>query len=256
MTPDPISARAARARVLAARYPAAAGVLTFYAKLAEYQSSLLDSAADTSPDEAALVAMVPPFLDWLSREAPARLAQSALDLRSAPGDWGGRLASAFTDEGSNVPEDAVAMFVAESIVQPWAEREAKMLAPQSVPGAQTPARCPACGCAPVAGVLREEGHGARRTLVCARCATEWSFRRVCCPACGEDDFDSLPVYTADPFEHVRVEACDRCRRYLKSVDLTRDGLAIPQVDDLASLPLDLWAREQGYVRVHANLLRT
>jgi FdhE protein len=79
---------------------------------------------------------------------------------------------------------------------------------------------------------------------------------VCCPACGEDDFDSLPVYTADPFEHVRVEACDRCRRYLKSVDLTRDGLAIPQVDDLASLPLDLWAREQGYVRVHANLLRT
>jgi FdhE protein len=129
--------------------------------------------------------------------------------------------------------------------------------PPSGPTAQeTPARYPACGCAPVAGVLHEEGRGARRALVCVRCATEWAHRRGCCPGCGEEDFDALPVYTAQSFEHARVEFCERCRRYLKSVDLTKDGLAIPQVDDLASLSLDLWARGQGCVRLHANLPRT
>jgi FdhE protein len=54
---------------------------------------------------------------------------------------------------------------------------------------------------------------------------------------------------------VRIEACDTCRTYLKTVDLSKDGLAVPLVDDLASLPLDLWARAEGYARLKANLLR-
>jgi len=32
-------------------------------------------------------------------------------------------------------------------------------------------------------------------------------------------------------------------------------LAVPTVDDLASLPLDLWARDRGYQRLYPNLLR-
>jgi FdhE protein len=249
--------RAARARLLAARYPAAADVLAFYAKLVEYQSSVLDAGDDGMPDQARLAAMVPAFLDWLKQEAPGTLAQSAIELQRDVGEWRERFARAFTAARSEVSSDAAAMFVVESIVQPWAERGAAAAANRSAAlGHEAPARCPVCGCAPVAGVLREEGHGARRALVCARCATEWAFRRVCCPSCGEQDFDTLPVYTAEPYAHIRVEACDRCRSYLKTVDLTRDGLAIPQVDDLASLPLDLWARERGYTRLQANLLRT
>jgi len=256
-TSDNLALRAARARSLAARYPAAANVLAFYAKLAGYQSSVLDAGDDGMPDEARLVAMVPAFLDWLKQEAPETLAQSAIELQRDAGDWRERFARAFTPAGKDASDDAVAMFVVESILQPWAEREASTAAERSLaPKPDLPARCPACGCAPVAGVLREEGHGARRALVCARCATEWTYRRVCCPSCGEEDFDTLPVYTAEPYAHIRVEACDRCHTYLKSVDLTRDGLAIPQVDDLASLPLDLWARERGYTRLQANLLRT
>ncbi len=116
--------------------------------------------------------------------------------------------------------------------------------------------CPICGDLPVVGVLREEGQGARRSLVCALCSTEWPSRRVFCVACGEERFDALPVYTADQFPHVRIDACDTCRVYLKTIDLTKDGLAVPQVDDLATVSLDLWAREQGYARLRANLLRT
>ena len=36
--------------------------------------------------------------------------------------------------------------------------------------------------------------------------------------------------------YVRVEACESCRCYLKTIDLTRNGLAVPEVDDLASIP--------------------
>ncbi|MGE3509742.1 MAG: formate dehydrogenase accessory protein FdhE, partial [Vicinamibacterales bacterium] len=112
-------------------------------------------------------------------------------------------------------------------------------------GAAT-ARCPICDGAPRVGVLREEGQGHRRTLLCGCCHSEWPFPRLTCPACGETRFEALPVFTAEAFGHLRIEACDTCRRYLKTVDLTVDGLAVPPVDDIASVPLDLWALERGY----------
>jgi FdhE protein len=74
-----------------------------------------------------------------------------------------------------------------------------------------------------------------------------------CPGCGEEDRDKLPVYSAAEFPHIRVEACDTCRRYIKAVDLTRDGNAVPEVDELAALTLDLWAAEHGYEKLAPNL---
>ena len=52
---------------------------------------------------------------------------------------------------------------------------------------------------------------------------------------------------------MRVECCDTCRRYLKSIDLTKDARPVPPVDELAAIPLDLWAREQGYRKIQPNL---
>jgi formate dehydrogenase maturation protein FdhE len=66
----------------------------------------------------------------------------------------------------------------------------------------------------------------------------------------------LPVFVAEKFPHIRVEACDTCRHCLRAVDLTKDGNAIPTVDDLAAIPLALWAEEYGYQRIHGNLLGT
>ena len=117
-------------------------------------------------------------------------------------------------------------------------------------------RCPVCGRSPVVGVLREEGHGARRALVCGLCLTEWDYLRLVCAGCGEQRFESLPVFTAEQFPHVRIEACDTCRTYLKTIDLTKDGRAVPIVDDIASVSLDLWARDRGYTRLRASLVRT
>ena len=104
--------------------------------------------------------------------------------------------------------------------------------------------------------LREEGQGARRSLLCALCFHEWDYLRIQCPSCEENRFDALPVYTPDAPANARIDACDSCRTYIKTIDLSKDGLAVPTVDDLASLPLDLWARERGYQRLYPNLTLT
>jgi FdhE protein len=53
---------------------------------------------------------------------------------------------------------------------------------------------------------------------------------------------------------MRVEACDVCRTYIKSVDLTGNGHAVPAVDELATVALNIWADERGYLKLETNLL--
>jgi FdhE protein len=81
-----------------------------------------------------------------------------------------------------------------------------------------------------------------------------AYRRLICPNCGEKDKDKLPVYVAAQIDYVRVEACDTCHTYLKSVDLTKDGFAVPVVDEIATVALNLWAEEHGYTKIETNVL--
>jgi FdhE protein len=147
------------------------------------------------------------------------------------------------------------IFLVEALLQPFAEAVATSgeWAPVAPSGGAI--RCPACTGLPVVGVLREKGHGAQRSFVCGLCFTEWPTLRLMCPACGEERFDRLPVFRAGGVGAARVDACDACRAYVKTIDLTEDGEAVPLVDDLASVPLDLWARGEGYARIRPNLLR-
>jgi FdhE protein len=119
----------------------------------------------------------------------------------------------------------------------------------------TPCLCPFCGRKPGSGVLRPLGDGGQRSLICSLCLYEWEFRRIVCPACGEENHAKLPVYTAEEPKHVRVECCDSCRCYIKTVDLTKNGLAEPVVDEIAAIPLDLWAQDHGYAKVQLNLMQ-
>lgn len=272
--------RIARARLLAEGSSPASAILAFYADLAQYQQTMaapdrVVSAAGPDPvvsafrrtetelnDRAVLLAAVEPalaalpaFLEWLQDHAPLTLAQAAAEGASVPpGDWR-RLLRQRLEEGA-LDEDGPAAFVVEAVLQPFVEAAAHAQQPVRLkPDATGEANCPACASLPVAATLREEGHGARRSLVCALCFTEWDYLRIQCPACKENRFDALPVYTADTQANARIDACDSCRTYVKTIDLTKDGLAVPAVDDLATLPLDLWARERGYRRLYPNLLR-
>jgi formate dehydrogenase maturation protein FdhE len=180
-------------------------------------------------------------------------------LRQGSGESAGAL-RAKAEGGSHLSEldhenelDPALLFVVESILQAFAEHLMNQKGASAALGSAR-MQCPRCAGLPVAAVLREAGHGSKRFLLCALCLTEWECLRIVCTACGEEQFDKLPVYTAEQFPHVRIDACDRCHHYIKTIDLTKDGHAVPCVDDIASVSLDLWARERGYTRVKRNVL--
>jgi hypothetical protein len=143
-------------------------------------------------------------------------------------------------------------FCAQAFLQPYAEFLAD-LAKVPAPPVRRPT-CPYCGSLPVVGALRQEGDGAKRSLVCSFCRTEWDYLRMACAACEESSEKNLCVYTCEAFPHVRVEACDTCRAYIKTIDLTKNGLAVPEVEELAAIPLTLWADEKGYEKVTQNII--
>jgi len=82
----------------------------------------------------------------------------------------------------------------------------------------------------------------------------WRFRRLLCPHCGEEDERKLGYFHSPAFDHLRLDTCDSCRHYLKGVDLTRLGIAVPIVDEVASAPLDVWATDHRYVKIELNLV--
>ena len=124
-------------------------------------------------------------------------------------------------------------------------------------GSQEPdmAVCPRCGWPPQLAVLQDsEKTKGERKLLCALCLTEWIFPRATCPACWSTDTDKLIHHSTDVWPHIRVEECQNCRSYLKAIDLRENGLAVPVVDEIASVELDLWADETGLRKLQRNLL--
>lgn len=214
-------------------------------------------AGDTNPgppELPQLLARFPAFLALVEEQAPTRLAQVARDLGHAGSDsWLGLLNNFWSAPDQNPePRPELNEFLALAFLQPYAEfvRGRVPLHLQNY----TYALCPFCSRKPVMGVLRPLGDGAKRNLLCGFCLCEWEFRRIVCPGCDEKDHAKLPVYTAEEFPYIRVECCDACHTYIKSIDLSKNGLADPLVDELASVPLDLWAQEHGYAKLHPNLL--
>jgi FdhE protein len=238
--------RIERARQLANTHPSASEILRFYGEVAELQKGVyeqLRSAQLQRPELSVLLPHFPALLSLVRRAGPAPLARTAEELEGNRAQW----QSLLTDQGA----DDQRAFFARVLLQPYFEYQAGR---SSVATRRVQPDCPFCGERPQVAVLRGEGDGGKRSLVCSLCATEWDFRRLLCPNCGEETERNLPVYVAEEFPHVRIEACDTCRTYIKSVDLTKNGLAVPIVDELASVPLNLWADEHQYVKLQTNLL--
>ena len=177
----------------------------------------------------------------LAEEARARLEDSAATARTRLlVYWSG-------DRGAG--ED----YLSRAILRPYVELLRALNRPPN--RLHRNGRCPFCGGAPWVAARREGSlmEGARRLLACALCGVEWPFGRILCPACLEQDPARLPSFSSQTHPTVRIEACETCRRYVKSLDLSEDARPIPEVDDLASLSMDLWAREQGYERIEPGI---
>jgi formate dehydrogenase maturation protein FdhE len=278
--------RIRRATELTAAHPFAAEGLLFYTRVATFQRGLYTDIEKTLAgstkasghrplrDELDLFLLLPKFSGFLSivqQVAPPPLARAAAALaQKGPAAWQqvvenfwhGDLeispvaAGEVEDNQSGGPTELAVSdrLLAWIFLQPYAEYLADSREPERLDG--TPSTCPLCGGKPIVGVLRPEGDGAKKSLICMLCAHEWAFRRIYCPACGEEREPQMAFYSAPEIAHVRVDVCDTCHTYVKSIDLTKMGLAVPIVDELATIPLDLWAREHGYQKLQINLLGT
>jgi FdhE protein len=216
MSRDEFRLRASRARALAKRHPEAREILSFYAELALFQSRV-------DPDLSSLLQLV-------EKKAPEPLRTAAIDEAAC------RRATERLLSGKGL--ESKESFFARVLLQ----------------ASTAPAACPGHGVFPQAGCLRPEGNGTTLTLVCSICLGEWPHARGTCFGCGESDEKVVTYYEAAELPSIRVQMCERCRHYLHIVRLDVDPLAIPDVDEMAALSLDVWARERGYRKLVPNLV--
>ena len=105
--------------------------------------------------------------------------------------------------------------------------------------------CPVCGDPPAMGMLSAEN--GKRSLICGGCATQWPFPRTACPFCGNNDQQKLSYLFVENDDKYRIEVCDTCRQYLKTIDLRNMGLPVDfEVENIITLHLDMIAMENGY----------
>jgi len=104
--------------------------------------------------------------------------------------------------------------------------------------------CPICGSAPILSIL--EGEGAR-SLICSFCWHSWSVKRVYCPFCDNSDNKDLHYFFSEEEKDLRVDLCDKCHKYLKTLDTRKaDRLIYPPLEQVSTLHLDIKAQEEGF----------
>jgi Protein involved in formate dehydrogenase formation len=266
-----------RAEVLRERFPFAAEMLTLYLALLDVWDEGWDLVRDDRPEAESLPQwtverVLPGVVKATEAAGPEPLATAARGLIEA-GGLVGPLAAWL--RGEELPP--VERYLARAaLFAPLAAGDADAACADD-PSPRGVHRCPHCD-----GLV-----SGRRHLVCARCGRSWSYSASSCPSCGETTGSKRTVYAerqdgpvvgrgpgggvgvrrggdesaldvaaepASTFPHLRVEACAACQRYVIDVDLSRDPQAVAEVDELAALPLDLYATEHGLTKITPNIM--
>jgi formate dehydrogenase accessory protein FdhE len=251
--------RAARAEALVAGHPHSEEPLRFAAGLYREQggaASRIDEARRSTPltgrldhDAETVLSTASAILRYAAAAGPPLLAETARARQADLPSTANTRLLVFWSEDRSSAED----YLSRAILRPYVETlRGAGVAPDRI---HRRGRCPFCGGPPWVGARRDGSlmEGARRMLSCALCGNEWPFERILCPACLEENPERLPSFSSPAHPLVRIEACETCHRYVKSIDLSEDARPIPEVDDLVSLSLDLWAVEQGFRRIEPGL---
>ncbi|HEV2032849.1 MAG TPA: formate dehydrogenase accessory protein FdhE [Candidatus Dormibacteraeota bacterium] len=280
----PWTGRRSRIAELRRRHAFAREVLDFYGALLAVQQEAFDEARSASPPVAGLIAyvaemVVPAVLNVSVAAGPAKLRDAVLRRLETvdPRDF----VAAWIRGEEQVMVDR---YLARASLGPVLEALGPEAAASCV-GVRDQRHCPSCGGPPQLSFFALAGEdlaAGGRFLACARCHGSWGYARMTCPCCGEDSSSRLPIFSEEGtssgergsvvrglqgrlpgdspaehkavFPHIRIEACDSCRHYLLNVDLASDPAAVPVVDELAALPLNLYARERGFSKITPNLM--
>jgi FdhE protein len=250
-----------RADQLAAQADGSKELVSFYAQLLRTQKRIYEflrsqrdwlPSGDLELDLPMIRDAFPGLLKTVEINGPEILAAESSDLLAANADSKDELLINHWHSPSDV------QFFAKAFLQPYGRLLADTSAtPVGRDFAGAERLCPFCGGNPQVSFLRSKEpnvESGNRDLICATCLSSWEFRRVVCANCGEERPAKLGYFQSPEFDHVRIEACDTCKHYIKGVDLTRLGFAAPLVDEVGAAPLDLWAREHGYTKIELNLV--
>ncbi len=229
---------------------APAGVVDFYRDVLLLQKAHLERSA-------------PVLTEASRREAIARVerGQPATDgtllepdvVRSLASELAGLMASHGLVDGPQAGEDDSSDFIAAAAQFPFLKSFAEALLPHLNVSLWQSGICPICGASPAFAGLAQQTR--ERVLVCSRCGTEWSFKRLCCPFCNEERQELLGYLAAGNRRRrhrraigYRVFVCDHCRRYLKAIDLAAAAQAPISlfIESLLSEELDELGRRAGY----------
>ena len=275
----PWQAHRARAEALRDRHPFAAEVLGCYLALVDVWQDAWDltRASGPSPERLpqwAVENVLPRVIKATESAGPDALVQAA----SARIELGGfEPAIAEWLAGGDLPpvERYLARACTYASLQALGDDAGAACADD--PSPRGGKRCPRCGGAPQLSFRSQSDDrlvSGRRQLSCARCGHSWQFSSSACPSCGETEGAKRTVYSeqrdgpvvgrddgagddamsAALFPHLRIDACAACQRHLIDVDLGRDARAVPEVDELAAIPLALYAADQGLTKITPNLM--
>ncbi len=255
-TANPWPLRRERAAELAERYPHADEMLRLYQALTVVQEQALQAGDSIHLAEYAAQNILPGIVDVTVESGPRALRDGVInvfctaDLVELVQRW---------LDGQPLPPFET--YLARASAAPLLEA---LMTPQPDPNPQggranrPSTHCPNCGGLPQLSYFAVSGEAlvsGPRYLVCSRCANNWVFSRMTCAACEESTGSKLPIYQEqERFPHVRVDGCQTCKKYLLTFDLRRETRAVPVVDEIAALPLDLFARDQGLTKITPNLM--
>ena len=277
---EPWADRRRRTLELRRRYFFAAELLDLYGALLSVQEHAFEEAISASPAPGDLVAYVaevvmPAIVAASVAAGPGKLREAVAQRLQAtqPGDM---VASWIRGEDQVMVDRYLARSSLSPVLEALGSDHAAVCA-----GPRDARHCPHCGGPPQLSFVAPAGEDlatGRRHLLCARCNASWGYARMTCAGCGEDSSSRLPIFNEEGttsgergsvvrglptnhgdrplavFTHIRIDACETCRRYLLNIDIASDPKAVPLVDELAALPLDLYAREQGFSKITPNLM--
>ena len=203
----------------------------------EYFNSLISIAEKRMPEVAQNIIDIVKSkqFDW------EKMIRSSFDCKVEEIDAQGLLAGRESEE--NI--DLIDLFTEESL-RPELEIIAEKYGEIVEKSNWSEGYCPICGKEPKIGEIRDEEEG-KRYLFCHQCGFKWHFHRIKCPFCGNEEQHSLAYFEVEGEERYRVDVCNKCRRYIKTVELPKSSEE-PNLDveDIATLHLDMIAYDEGY----------
>jgi len=191
------------------------------------------------------------LLEIAEKRAPGETKEIVQKIQDGSFNYEKLICDSFSSLHDDTPDeldedviDLVDLFLEESL-RPALEKVVEKYGSIVAEIGWTEGYCPICSKEPKIGEIREEE--GRRFLFCTQCGFEWRFRRIKCPFCGNEEQQTLAYFTIEGEEKYRVDVCNECKRYIKIVDFREsEEEANLDVEDIATLHLDMLANEEGY----------